>query len=40
MYKQKTDGKWKIQHNALFARLETFISRCSDLFQMCNTIKE
>lgn len=39
-YKKSTDGQWRIQHNALFSRLESFILRCADIHTMTKTISE
>jgi dynein heavy chain len=37
-YKQKCRGQWKITHNALFNRLDTFQERCHDVMHLTQTI--
>lgn len=31
---------WRIQHNALFARLDNFLERCHDILEMAQTIQQ
>lgn len=37
-YKAKAGGTWKIQNNALFARLDGFTERCQDILHLTSTI--
>lgn len=37
-YKGKVRGQWKITHNALFVRLDSFQERCHDLMHLTRTI--
>lgn len=37
-YKGKVRGQWKITHNALFVRLDSFQERCHDLMHLTSTI--
>lgn len=31
---------WRVQNGALFGRLDAFLARCQDVFELCNTVQE
>lgn len=39
-YKRKSDGKWKLTLNALFARLDAYSERCHDILHLTTTIMQ
>lgn len=37
-YKARTNGAWKVTHNALFSRLDAYAERCHEILKLTTTI--